>query len=520
MIYSLLFTADDTRGLLHAAGLTQAIDWCRRHGIDKVYLTCCEWSADGQFWQAPGERVKEISSAFGAAGVVAAGRVNPVHLTRPSTGWPETPCPCDPRLPKRIQRLFSTACTFCNEIIIDNRLFFGCTCAECEGRRAGRGWRAFHQEELNRLLAEAVLPSTRAANPAASLIWKFPSWHEMMASRGYDLREQSRLFGRTCAGVETRDPDAVERWGGRQPYGAYFTGAWVRSADPRACSIAWFDAFGCDATVYASQAWGAVLAGFDELALYAYGALSQPRGSGDTGYPPPETLVRALAQVRPRLEELEALVRDHPLRGAVALRPPHADPLHEPYAHDYLGMLGIPLVPALEWPEAPPAVVLAESAAVAAHAIEDARSGVVLATSRLLDRVHPKRAGQVCLMDTRGHRFTDRIPRLPGEEIESTSHLPRADAWYAWPLERLEPLRAPLYAALDLPLMGLPARVSVFPLGREYLVLANYNLSEADICTEAVPLWSIDALGGVNRLSGNRLHAHSLTLLEMRESAG
>ena len=46
-----------------------------------------------------------------------------------------------------------------------------------------------------------------------------------------------------------------------------------------------------------------------------------------------------------RLADLAALVRTHPVAGVPAYKPPNSDPGGDMYLMDFLGMLGIPLVP-------------------------------------------------------------------------------------------------------------------------------------------------------------------------------
>lgn len=520
MYFSLQITANDARRIVSSLDAFRGnAQWLAEHQIRKVYLAIAEWEPDGTYWQLEDKDLDAIVLALKENGIETQGRISPVHLTRPSTGWPETPCPSDPMLMERLSRVITYTAERFDRLIIDNRLFCDCTCEVCNQRRDQMSWTDFHQNELNRILENNVLTVAQTVNSDAHVIFKFPSWHEMVASRGYNIARQSEMFPEVCAGVETRDPAGWERWGGRQPYGAYFTGAYFHNANREKCRMAWFDSFACDEIVYASQAWGALLAGVDELTLYEYGSLFHPQDSVE--YPTMRGMVETLCENLDEMQRLAELVKTDPLRGILAYRPYKGDPLHEPYFYDYLGMLGLPLVCAHEWSgtENLP-VALGEVAAVDPQLREKIVQGLLagipmLLSSRLVERLKlndlPTNA---IVMDTHSVRFTDRITRFAGEEIDDTSALPRADEWFDWDTATLENLRRPFFEALGLPLMNLPARVGVFPLGERSVALANYNKNTVLFNSPGKLLFRIVAKGNSENVNGNDLPSGSLALYQ------
>ncbi len=384
-----------------------------------------------------------------------------------------------------IEEAFALAASRFDSILIDNRLFFDCACGECARAKGGVSWAAWRRERLTETLERRALAAARAANPRARLILKFPSWHESIATRGYDPRLHSTLFPQTCAGAETRDPQAIERWGGRQPYGGYFTAAYLRAAAPERCPGAWIDTLACDEVIFCAQAWGAALAGASEIVLYSYDAFAGERLGKDAAYPPAGEALDQLLATRSELDSIAETVRETPARGIACYRPPFGDPRGEPYAFDYLGMLGLPAAPALDFPSDAPAAAFAQCSNdgpdFAARFVNYVESGrPALATSRLLDDLGLALGERPNLVvwDTRGLRFTDRIKRLPDEKAYDNPALPRADIWFDRPAGELAALRGPFYQGLGIANLGLeelPARIGVFPLGERRLALFNYN---------------------------------------------
>jgi len=72
------------------------------------------------------------------------------------------------------------------------------------------------------------------------------------------------------------------------------------------------------------------------------------------GHPDHEKIIAEFEQ----LAELAAFVREHPVIGVPAYKPPNSDPGGDMYIMDFLGMLGIPLVPVHKFPEGAPVIFL------------------------------------------------------------------------------------------------------------------------------------------------------------------
>ena len=95
-----------------------------------------------------------------------------------------------------------------------------------------------------------------------------------------------------------------------------------------------------------------MLAGAPELVFFNLGDVV-------AGHPDHAKVASRFAQ----LADLAAFVRKHPVAGVPAYKPPNSDPAGDMYLMDFLGMLGIPLVPVHQFPSEAPVIFLAAQAA-------------------------------------------------------------------------------------------------------------------------------------------------------------
>lgn len=96
-----------------------------------------------------------------------------------------------------------------------------------------------------------------------------------------------------------------------------------------------------------------VLAGAPELVFFNFGNIMD-------GHPDHKKLMAELDKI----VDLAAFVRAHPVTGVPAYKPPNSKPGGDMYIMDFLGMLGIPLVPVHEFPDEAPIVFLPAQAAM------------------------------------------------------------------------------------------------------------------------------------------------------------
>ncbi|MBN2130015.1 MAG: hypothetical protein JW741_10990 [Sedimentisphaerales bacterium] len=326
-----LFTAQDVRDRLSSdEGIDSAIDWCRQTGVTHAFI---ESFRDG--YTAQRQALEHARTRFRSASLDVSGCVTTTGVGKKSTGWESATCFTDEPTQKHLQEIFEYAASIFDEIMIDDFLFTDCQCDACRQARGDMSWSAYRAKLMIDLSRDRILAPARAVNPNVKIILKYPQWYDDFHNRGYEVVEQTADYDRTWVGTETRDY-ADPRWGGKVQYEAYFIMRWLGEIGGPKCGGGWFDPYGTHEDTYVEQARQTVLADAKEMLLFCYGSLLR-----DTG---PANVARLRTEI-PGLFELAKLVRNKPLRGIAAPKPPDSDALGESYVYDFVGMMGLPLVP-------------------------------------------------------------------------------------------------------------------------------------------------------------------------------
>jgi hypothetical protein len=345
-----LFTAQDVRDRLATpAGREQALKFCRRMGISKVYI---EVFRDG--YQADAETLNVSRDFFRDAGLQVSGCVTTTELGKPSTGWKVAACYTNRRNQQHLAEIFRYAAGLFGEIMIDDFFFTDCECSECAAAKGSMSWKQYRDKLMLEMSSKDVLGAARAVNPKVKIILKFPQWYDNFQNRGYVVDQESKIYDRIWVGTELRDPSS-NQWGHTQQYRGFFLYRWLADVAGAKEGGGWFDPYGTDATFYMDQAYVTILAGAPEVFLFHYGELNSDKY---------RTQADALADLRPQLDSLATLVGDWD--GIPAYKPPNSDPGNEPYIFDQIGMLGIPLLPTAHFP------AKERVALFTAHALDDA----------------------------------------------------------------------------------------------------------------------------------------------------
>ena len=169
------------------------------------------------------------------------------------------------------------------------------------------------------------------------------------------MTRETEAFDRIWVGTETRDYND-RRWGGTVPYEAYFIMRWLGNIGGPKCGGGWYDPFGTTEKTYVEQARQTILGGARESLLFCYGALQ--RGTGPKN-------VEALRGNLPELLAVAEHVAQRQVAGIAAYKPPNSHPGKEPRVFDFVGMMGLPLVPCHEFPAE------AKAAFFSVHALKD-----------------------------------------------------------------------------------------------------------------------------------------------------
>jgi hypothetical protein len=363
--FSTLITSQQVRDLLSKdEGIAAAIDWCRRTAVTKVYI---EAFRDG--YQAKRDALAHAKERFLAAGFEVSGCVTTTAVGKRSTGWQGICCYTDQPTQQRLQEIFEYTAGLFDEIMIDDFWFTDCTCPECDAARraktvtigqqkypvAGDTWEDYRCELMVRLSRDRVLGAAKRVNPQARLIVKYPQWYDQFHERGYEVVRESQDFDLIWVGTETRDYND-RRWGGTPQYEAYFIMRWLGGIGGPKCGGGWYDPYGTTEQTYVEQARQTVLAGARQSLLFCYGSLL-----GGTG---PKN-VEALRASIPELLAVAEEVGRRKIVGVAAYKPPNSHPEKEPRVFDFVGMMGLPLVPCHEFPSD------AQAAFFSVHALKD-----------------------------------------------------------------------------------------------------------------------------------------------------
>jgi hypothetical protein len=458
--FSTLFTAQDVRRYLSTdAGLGTALDWCQRTAVTKVYM---EVFRDG--YRAERAALEKARDRFRQAGLEVSGCVTTTQVGKRSTGWQIIACYTDPATQDTLQGIFEEAARLFDEVMIDDFWFTDCTCAACEQARAarrvivgtnsypvsGETWDDYRSELMVQVSRERVLAAAKRVNPKARLIIKYPQWYDRFHLRGYEVVRETADFDRIWVGTETRDY-ADRQWGGTVPYEAYFIMRWLGGLGGAKCGGGWYDWLGTTERTYLEQARQTILGGARESMLFCYGGLQ-----GSTG-------PKNLAALRANLPELFAVAKEVGRRqiiGVAAYKPPNSPPGKEPRVFDFVGMLGLPLVPCHQFPTDAPAAFFSIHSLKDAGFVPELKTFLAAGKPVLLtDELAARLEGQIDLSAPQVHRLS------VNADPKSLLDLPQA---------RLDELRAPLLSSLKTTFCA-PNRVGLYLFGDGSWVIENFN---------------------------------------------
>lgn len=458
--FSTLITAQNVRDhLSNEEGIAAAIDWCRKTAVTKVYLET--FRSDYQAERSTLERAKR---QFLSAGLQVSGCVTTTDVGKRSTGWKLISCYTDPATQKKLQEIFEFTASLFDEIMIDDFWFTDCQCRECDAARqakkvavgghtyavTGDTWEDYRCELMVRVSRDRVLGPARRVNPKVKTIIKYPQWYDRFHERGYEVIRETADFDRIWVGTETRDY-TDKRWGGTPQYEAYFIMRWLGGIGGAKCGGGWYDPYGTTEKTYLEQARQTVLGGARESLLFCYGSLLK-----DTG---PKN-VEALRANIPELLAVAEAVRGRRIVGVAAYKPANSHAENEPRVFDFVGMLGLPLVPCHEFPAD------AKTAFFSVHSLKDAdlaaKLAAFLAAGKpilLTDGLAKRLAGKVKL-----NVPNVRILSVKGDP-KSLLKLPEAD---------LDAIRAPLLGAVGHKLQG-PGKVGLYLFDDGSWVIENFD---------------------------------------------
>ena len=250
-----------------------------------------------------------------------------------------------------IEKVIRTAAGIFDTFIVDDFLCTGDLSEESKAAKGNRSWGEYRRALLTELAKSIFVEPARQVNPNITMIVKYPQWYDRFHLFGYDTKTYPQIFDKVWVGTETRGRN-TQRFGFVQPYEGFVNYRWLAGITGDKVGGAWFDHGDCLEYDFLDQAYMSVLAGAPELVFFNFNNIMQD-------HPDHEKVITEFDQ----LVELASFIREHPVIGIPAYKPPNSDPGGDMYIMDFLGMLGIPLVPVHKFPESAPVIFLPAQAA-------------------------------------------------------------------------------------------------------------------------------------------------------------
>lgn len=356
------------------AAMAKAQESLKALRVSKVYVEFFRESI------VPNEDIKKVTEEFSKAGFEVAGGIatlpgdNIGVKETGKLGWFNWQAQ---KTREDLAKIVANAAPLYHEIIVDD---FFCTADMSEESVAAKGdlpWSNYRRALLLQSAQECIVVPAKTANPTITTIMKFPQWYDRFHEFGYDVPAESAMFDRIWIGTETRGPSTV-RYGFTQQYQGFVNFRWIASIAGDKTAGAWFDHGDCDANDFVDQAYQSVLAGAREIMLFAYSDIEH-------GHPGQDLLKKE----QDKLAQLSDAVQKTPVTGVVGYKPPNSDAGPDLFIMDYIGMLGVPLVPTSRPPVGARVVFLPTQAAsdpgagIFVRNAIDARSTIVMTTGFL-----------------------------------------------------------------------------------------------------------------------------------------
>ena len=250
-----------------------------------------------------------------------------------------------------LEQVIRIAAGVFDTFIVDDFLCTGDVSDESDVARGGRSWGQYRRALLTELAQSIFVGPAKQVNPDITMIVKYPQWYDRFHLFGYDTETFPRIFDKVWVGTETRGRN-TQRYGFVQPYEGFINYRWLADISGKKIGGAWFDYGDCSEYDFLDQTYMSVLAGATELVFFNFNNVMQ-------GHPDHEKVINEFD----RLVELAAFVRKNPIIGIPAYKPPNSEPGGDMYIMDFLGMLGIPIIPVHEFPENSPIIFLPAQAA-------------------------------------------------------------------------------------------------------------------------------------------------------------
>ena len=371
----------------------------------------------------------------------------------------------NPKTREDLAQIMRTAAPLFDTFVVDDFLCTGDTSVESDQARGDRPWSTYRRDLMVSVADRILTAPARQANPSISLIVKFPQWYDLFHLYGYDVERMSPFFDRVWVGTETRGAN-TQRYGFVPPFEGFVNYRWIRDNAPEKTYAAWFDHGDCGAGDFIDQAWQSVLAGAPELVFFCYSNIAQ-------GHPDHARI----AEEYDSLRVLSQAVRETPVSGIPTYKPHHSE--GKPYLMDFLGMMGVPIVPVCKFPGQASRIFLLEQSAADSSVAEKLSCSKNLKTIVMtVDFLAGLKDGGAMARQAGLKSVSTARPVETGEvlEGENTVTLKTPLRLYA----DIIPAGATVLLQALVDGKAVPFLTEYTADGRNYIVLNTYSYTEAD----------------------------------------
>lgn len=347
---SIYITAQAVNNLLsNEAGMREAISLFRANGATKAYVEV--YRGGLVIEKSLLEKVRDKLLANGievVGGIATVPGMNFGVKQDGKLGWFNWQ---NPKTQNDLKEVIKMAAGVFDEFIVDDFFCTGDTSAESKTAKGDKSWSQYRRDLLTGIASDIVIDPARKVNPDIKIIIKYPQWYDRFHLFGYELAREPQLFDKVWVGTETRG-QYTQRYGFVQPYEGFVNYRWIKDIAGDKIGGAWFDHGDCDQNDFIEQAYQSVLAGAKEIVLFNYFDFV----NGHKGH-------HLLRYQFKQLADLAKSVAENQVVGVAAYKPINSDAGGDLYIMDFIGTLGIPLVPVHQYPEDAQVIFLPTQAA-------------------------------------------------------------------------------------------------------------------------------------------------------------
>jgi hypothetical protein len=318
-------------------GRREAISILRANGINKLYIEVYR----GGLVVSP-DLLQDVTNYFIQNGFEVVGGIATVPgdnfgvRQEARYGWFNWE---NEKTQKDLRKVMEDIAQIFDSFIVDDFLCTADTSVESKEARGEKTWSQYRRDLLTGLQSTLFIDPVKRVNPDIRMIIKYPQWYDRFHLFGYDVVRETALYDQVWVGTETRNMN-TQRFGFVQPYEGFVNYRWLASISGNKIGGSWFDHIECDKNDFIEQAWQSVLAGSQELCLFNYFNIT----NGHEGH-------HLLRMNYHHLADLAKTIKDFPVEGVKAYKPPNSDAGGDLYIMDFIGMFGIPLVPVSQYPD-------------------------------------------------------------------------------------------------------------------------------------------------------------------------